>query len=176
MKMSTVETFSSFGTCTSRVRELPSRSITPPFAMRTGADLLNSAIARQRFNMLVVGVFAAFAVLLALGGLYAVLSHTVQQTRRDFGIRQALGATSARIVVTVASRAATPIIGGVVVGAAIAATVAELIASLLFGVKPDDPATLIAVTTLVLSASAIAVLIPALRAARVDLVTLLRQE
>ncbi len=148
----------------------------PPFALRTGADLLNSAIARQRFNMLVVGVFAAFAVLLALGGLYAVLSHTVQQTRRDFGIRQALGATSARIVATVASRAAVPIAGGVAIGVAVAVSVAELIASLLFGVKPDDPVTLVAVTALVLMASTIAVLIPALRAARVDLLALLRQE
>jgi putative ABC transport system permease protein len=148
----------------------------PLFALRTGADLLNSATASQRFNVLVVGVFAVFAVLLALGGLYAVLAHAIQQTRRDFGIRLALGATAVRIVRTVASRAAVPIVAGIVTGAAIAMTASGLIASLLFGVKPDDPFTLVAATMLVLLASMVAVLIPALRAARVDLVTLLRHD
>ena len=148
----------------------------PPFAIRTGTELLSTAIASQRFNMLVVGVFAIFAVTLALGGLYAVLAHAVQQTRRDFGIRQALGATGVRIVATVAGRAATPIIAGVAAGAIAAAAASGLIASLLFGVRPGDPATLAAAAGFVLAASTIAVWISAKRATRVDLVTLLRQE
>ena len=148
----------------------------PPFALRTGADLLSAAIATQRFNMLVVGVFAVFAVTLALGGLYAVLTHVVQQTRRDFGIRQALGATGVRIVGTVAGRAATPIIAGVATGAIAAAAGSGLITSLLFGVRPGDPVTLAAASGFVLMASMIAVWIPAQRTTRVDLVALLRQE
>jgi putative ABC transport system permease protein len=148
----------------------------PPFALRTGADLLSGAIASQRFNMLVVGVFAVFAVTLALGGLYAVLAHAVQQTRRDFGVRQALGATGVRIVGAVAGRAATPIIAGVAAGTVAAIAASGLIASLLFGVRPGDPATLAAAAGFVLAASIIAVWIPAQRATRVDLVTLLRHD
>jgi putative ABC transport system permease protein len=148
----------------------------PPFAVRTGADLLSAAIADRRFNMLVVGVFAVFAVMLALGGLYAVLAHAVQHTRRDFGIRQALGATGVRIIRTVAGRAATPIIAGIAAGTLAAASASGFIASLLFGVRPGDPGTLAAAAGFVLMASIIAVWIPAQRATRVDLVTLLRQE
>ncbi len=148
----------------------------PPFALRTGTDLLSAAIATQRFNMLIVGVFAFFAVTLALGGLYAVLAHAVEHTRRDFGIRQALGATGVRLIGSVAGRAAPPIVAGIAAGSLTAIAASGLIASLLFGVKPGDPVTLAAAAGFVLTASIIAVWVPAQRATRVDLVTLLRQE
>ena len=148
----------------------------PPFALRSGRDLLNSTIAIQRFNMLVVTLFAIFALTLALCGVYAVLAHAVQQTRRDSGIRMALGATGARIIRAIAVRALVPTIAGIGAGLAVVAAVSELLGSLLFGVTPNDPATLAAATLIVLTSAIVAVLIPAMRAARVDLVTLLRHE
>jgi predicted permease len=148
----------------------------PPFALLTGNDLLDATIAAQRFNMLVVTLFAIFALTLALCGLYAVLSHAVHQTRRDAGIRMALGATGARIIGTIAGRAAVPAIAGIAAGIAGAAAASGLISSLVYGVRPDDPRLLAAAALFVLLASAIAVVIPAMRASRVDLPALLRQQ
>jgi putative ABC transport system permease protein len=148
----------------------------PAFAMRSGTDLVNGTIAGQRFNMLVVGVFAAFALMMAIGGLYSVLAHAVQQARRDFGIRQALGATAARIVGSVLTRALWPALAGIGAGVLAASAASELISSLLFGVRPNDPVTLVAVVLLVLTMCLLAVLAPARRAARADLMTLLRHD
>jgi putative ABC transport system permease protein len=148
----------------------------PPFAMKTGAELVNGTIAIQRFNMLVIGVFAAFALILAISGLYAVLAQSVQQARRDFGIRQALGATGGRIARSVVGRALVPAISGVLAGGIAASAAAELIASQLFGVKPNDPITFAASGLLVLTISMLVVTAPALKAARVNLSTLLRHE
>jgi hypothetical protein len=148
----------------------------PAFAVRSGADLLKSTIAMQRFNLLVVTVFAVFALALALSGLHAVLLHAVEQTRRESGIRMALGATAGRIIRTIGSRALVPTIAGIAAGTAGAAAASELIASLLFGVRPSDPLTLAAAASAIFVASIIAVLIPASKAARGELVTLLRHE
>jgi putative ABC transport system permease protein len=148
----------------------------PVFAMRTVGDSIASTMAVQRFNMLVVGVFAVLALLLALTGLYAVLAHSVHVSLRDFGIRQALGAGRVRIVGSVLAQALRPAAVGVMAGAIAATAASELIASLLFGVKPNDPATIASVAFLILIASAGAVLAPALRAARVDPARLLRHE
>jgi len=148
----------------------------PAFAIRSGRDLLNGTIAGHRFNMLVVGIFAAFSLALAISGLYSVLAHAVQQARRDFGIRQALGATSGVIVRSVLTRALVPALIGIGVGGLVASAASELIASLLFGVRPNDPLTLATVALSVATLCVLAVLVPALRAARADLVTLLRHE
>jgi len=121
-------------------------------------------------------VFAALALVLALSGVYAVLAHSVQGARRDFGIRQALGATRVRIARVVLVQALWPAIVGIMAGVIVAMAASELIASLLFGVTPNDPATILSVAVMILAASAGAVLIPALRAARVDPAALLRHD
>lgn len=148
----------------------------PPFDMKTGTDLVNGTIAIQRFNMLVIGVFAAFALTIAVSGLYAVLAQAVQQARRDFGIRQALGATGGRIARSVLSRAFGPAAFGVIAGGVAALAASRMIASQLFGVAPNDPPTFIAAASVVLAISMLVVLGPALKAARADLPTLLRHE
>jgi putative ABC transport system permease protein len=148
----------------------------PPFAIKSGADLVNGTIAVQRFNMLVIGVFAAFALILAISGLYAVLAQSVQQSRRDFGIRQALGATGARIARSVLGRALVPAVAGVLAGGVAASMASRLIASQLFGVTPNDPLTFVAAGLLVLTISMLVVAAPALKATRVNLSTLLRHE
>lgn len=148
----------------------------PVYGLQSLSDALASTISAQRFNMLLVGVFAIFAITLALSGLYAVLAHSVHTARRDFGVRKALGATHHRIVITVIVQAMWPAIGGIAAGTAASIVAAELIASLLFGVRPNDPVTLGGVVMAMLVASIAAVMVPSLRAARVDPASLLRSE
>lgn len=148
----------------------------PVFDLRTIGDSIASATAAPRFNMLIVSVFAAVALVLALSGLYAVLAQSVQQARREFGIRQAIGATRARIARMVVLQAMWPIAAGIIAGAAGAMAASELIASMLHGVEPNDLATIATIAVVMLVASMGAVLTPAMRAARVDPATLLRSE
>lgn len=148
----------------------------PPFAISSAEDLVKGTIAVQRFNVLVIGVFAAFALILAISGLYAVLSQAVQQARRDFGIRQALGATGARITRLVIGRALAPAIAGILAGGGAASAASKLIASQLFGVTPNDPPTFVVSGLLVLTISMVVVSGPALRAPRINPSTLLRHD
>lgn len=148
----------------------------PVFALRSLEDSVAATMAVHRFNTLVVGVFAAFAIALALSGLYAVLAHSVQRARRDFGIRQALGASRARIIGTVVSQVLWPAAIGVAAGALAAMSASELIASLLFGVQPNDLSTIAMVVVATAIACVAAVLVPASRASRSDPALLLRAE
>jgi putative ABC transport system permease protein len=147
----------------------------PTFALRTGNDLIAATVTSQRFNLLVLGVFAIVAISLAIAGVYGVLSHFVQQSRRGFGIRQALGATTARIVVSVTSWAMAPVAIGVIAGGVAATAAVTFITSLLFGVSPNDPLTLLGVAAVVTIVAVIAVLPTAVRASRSDIAALLRQ-
>jgi hypothetical protein len=160
------------------VRDVVSRldETLPTFALRTGNDLIAATVAAQRFNLLVLGVFALVAISLAIAGVYGVLSHFVQQSRRAFGIRQALGATTARIVGAVLGWVIAPVAIGIIAGAAGATAAVASIRSLLFGVSPDDPMTVVGVMALVTCVAVIAVLPTAVRASRSDLAALLRQE
>jgi hypothetical protein len=148
----------------------------PAFAVRAGADLLAGVIAEQRFNMLVVTIFALLALVLAIFGLYAVLAHAVQQARRDTGIRMALGATRAGVIRAIAVRAMLPAAAGVIIGATAAAAGATLIASMVFGARANDALTLTTVGALVLAAALTVVLRAASGATRSELAMLLRHE
>ena len=148
----------------------------PAFALRTGHDLIAATVATQRFNLLVLSVFAIVAIGLAIAGVYGVLSHFVQQSRRGFGIRQALGATTARIVFAVLGWAMAPVAIGIIGGGAGASAIVASITSLLFGVSPNDPMTVVGVAALVTVVAVIAVLPTAVRASRSDIAALLRQE
>ena len=161
-----------------RAREIVANldSTLPPFALRTGNELVAGTMTAQRFNMLLLGVFAVLAMSLAVTGMYAVLSHFVQHARRDFGIRQALGATTGRIVASVMGWAMAPVLAGIAIGTLAASGASTLIASLLFGVSSNDPATLIVVAVTVTLISAASLLPTAIRASRGDVSALLRQE
>ena len=148
----------------------------PAFALRTGNELVAGTMTTQRFNMLVLGVLAVLAMSLAVTGMYAVLSHFVQHARRDFGIRQALGATTGRIVASVMGWAMAPVLAGIAIGTLAASGASTLIASLLFGVSSNDPSTLIVVAVAVTLISAASLLPTAIRASRNDVSALLRQE
>jgi predicted permease len=148
----------------------------PPIAMKTGEELVDGTIAGQRFNMLVIGAFAVFALILAISGLYLVLAQAVQQSRREFGIRQALGATGGRIVRSVLWRAMVPVLVGAIAGALGALVASQLVASQLFGVTPNDPSTFAASILFVMAMAMLVVAVPAWRAADANPSILLRHE
>jgi putative ABC transport system permease protein len=116
------------------------------------------------------------ALLIALGGVAAIASHSVALRTREIGIRMALGARQADAVALIVRRALTPVAIGSVAGLAIAALGSRVLVSQLYGVSPLDPASFAGAAAFLLSAAAAAAWLPARRAARVDPVTVLRNE
>jgi predicted permease len=148
----------------------------PIWAVRTMEQVISSSLAERRFTMLVLIIFAAAALLLAAVGIYGVMSYAVTRRIHELGIRAALGATRGEIVGLVLRQgmklAAIGMAGGLV--AALALT--RLMADLLYGVRPADPATLVAVTLLLGAIALLACYIPARRATAIDPVVALRCE
>jgi ABC-type antimicrobial peptide transport system permease subunit len=116
------------------------------------------------------------ALVLALVGIYGVVSYGVSQQRRELGIRMALGADARSVVALFLKRSALLAIVGAVAGIAAAIVSARLVAGMLYGVAPSDPVTYIGAAMLLGAASLAATAIPALRAARVDPTLTLRAE
>jgi putative ABC transport system permease protein len=126
--------------------------------------------------MELLGIFAGIAVLLAVMGIYGVMSYYVSQRTREIGIRVALGANSRDVLGLVVKLAAKLALIGVVVGMALALGVARLIATFLYGVSPSDPITYAAVAAVLIAVALLASFIPARRASKVDPMTALRYE
>jgi putative ABC transport system permease protein len=137
---------------------------------------MNQSMARQRFSTMMLGSFALFALLLAVVGVYGVMSHLVTQGAHDIGIRMALGAERNRILAMVLRQGMELTGAGIVVGLAGAALLTRVMASLLFGVSATDIATFALVPLVLVATAALATYIPARRATRVDPVTALRDE
>jgi predicted permease len=129
---------------------------------------VSASVARPRFAALMLGTFAAVAMVLASVGLYGVLSYSVSQRWREFGVRAALGASRRRLVMLVLREGLTLTAIGVVVGLAGAAALTRLMQSALFGVTPLDPASFALAASLLLAVAIAACLIPGVRAASVD--------
>jgi ABC-type antimicrobial peptide transport system permease subunit len=123
----------------------------------------------------IVGVFAAFAVLIAGIGLFGVVSYAVAQRRRELGVRAALGATPAGIVRLVIAQGLWPLVSGAVAGLAASALVARSLSSLLYGVVPYDPFTFAVVPLVLLTMALVACGVPARRAAGLDPLKAMRQ-
>jgi putative ABC transport system permease protein len=134
------------------------------------------ATARPRFRAVMVMTFAALALLLAMVGVFGVLSYAVQQRLREFGVRIALGASAGTILKMVLASAARVVGTGAIIGLVLAALLAQSIATFLFGVKPLDPLTFAGVVIVLGATAAIASLIPAYRASRIDPVVAFRTE
>jgi putative ABC transport system permease protein len=143
---------------------------------RTLTDLANLTTAPHRFRAVIVGTFAVLSTLLAMVGIFGVLSYSVQQRAREFGVRIALGATTGSVLRLVLHSAARTIGAGTVIGLGASALLARSISTFLFGVQPIDPVTFVSVALLLLFTAAIASAAPALRAARVDPVEAFRSE
>ena len=139
-------------------------------------DRMSQSMARQRFATLMLGSFALFALLLAVVGVYGVLSHLVSQGAHDIGVRMALGAERSRIQLMVLRQGMELTGAGIVLGLVGAALLTRAMASLLFGVSTTDVATFTAVPMILLTTAMLACYIPARRATRVDPVTALRDE
>lgn len=148
----------------------------PVVRLQTMDDILSRATAPARSSTILVGLFAGVALVLALIGVFGVLSYTVSQQTTEFGIRMALGATAPTVRRQVLGRGLRPVLGGIVVGLAGALGLAQFMRSLLFGVTPADPVTLFAVVALLVATAVGAAYIPARRATRVDPVQALRQQ
>jgi putative ABC transport system permease protein len=148
----------------------------PVTRVRTMEEVAAEATERPRFRAALVSVFAALALALAAVGIFGVLSFSVRERMREFGVRLALGATSADILRLVLG-AGVQIAGtGALLGVAAAALLTRTLASLLFGVTPLDPVTFVAAPALLVVTALVACVAPALRAVRVDPAVTLRQE
>ncbi|HEY9225673.1 MAG TPA: FtsX-like permease family protein, partial [Gemmatimonadaceae bacterium] len=146
------------------------------FDVQTMSERMSGSMARQRFATTMLGVFAAFAMLLAVVGIYGVMSHLVAQGSHDIGIRMALGAERQNILLMVLRQGTELTVAGVVAGLLGAVALTRVMASLLFGVSTTDVMTFAIVPVILIVTAMLATYIPALRATRVDPTVALREE
>jgi predicted permease len=146
------------------------------FDVQTMSSRMSTSLARQRFAMLMLGSFAAFALILAVVGVYGVMSYLVTQGAHDIGVRMALGAQRSSIVMMVLRQGMELTGVGVVLGLIGAALLTRVMASLLFGVGTTDAVTFSSVPIILVAIALLASFIPARRATRVNPVVALRDE
>ncbi len=137
-------------------------------------DLVDKATSPRRFLVMLLGGFAAFALLLASLGIYAVISYSVNQRVQEIGIRMALGASPADLQRGILLRTLALALFGLALGMAASRALTSMLGSLLFGVTSGDPATYLSVGALLMAVAAIAGYIPAWRASRIDPMIVLR--
>ncbi|MGE0042706.1 MAG: ABC transporter permease [Vicinamibacterales bacterium] len=148
----------------------------PLFAVRPMDVVVQEGVGSQRLTLLLLGGFAAMALVLAAVGVFGVTAYTVSQRTHEFGLRMALGADRPTVLRLVFAEGARVAGTGVVLGLAGAVALAGLMRSLVFEVAPRDPATLAATGAILLAVSLAACYLPARRATRVDPATALRME
>jgi putative ABC transport system permease protein len=147
-----------------------------PYDITTLDRFLNESIAPRRLNLVVLLTFAGTAMLLALIGIYGVMSYSVSQRTHEIGIRSALGASRADVVGMVVWQGVRVAAAGIVVGVASALMLTHVMSSLLFEVEPTDPPTLAIAAMMLALAAVMASAVPALRAGAVDPLVALRCE
>lgn len=154
------------------------REIAPdvPVKIASFEDRLSQNVAAPRFRMLLLAIFAALAVALAVAGIYGIASFTVHQRTPEIGLRMALGADSRDVLKMVLVQSVRLGIIGLAVGLAAAFAASRLLSAMLFRVKPNDPLTYGAVTGLIALVTLAASYVPARRAARLDPVVALRHD
>jgi ABC-type antimicrobial peptide transport system permease subunit len=139
-------------------------------------EVVSRSISRQRFNVLLMTVFGASALLLAAIGIYGLMAYSVAQRTREIGIRMALGAEAQQVRKMVVFQGMRLAVIGVVVGLVAAFALTRLMASFLFGVQARDPMVFIAMPVLLTLVSVVAVWLPARRASTVNPLVALRYE
>jgi putative ABC transport system permease protein len=148
----------------------------PIFAVRTMDEIVARSLAERRFSLLLMAAFAGLTVILATLGLYGMLAQRVELRRREIGVRMSLGATSRGVFGLVVRQGVAIVAAGLALGVAASYALGGLVASLVFGIRPEDAVARVLVATLISAVGTAACLIPARRAARVDPITALRNE
>jgi ABC-type antimicrobial peptide transport system permease subunit len=148
----------------------------PVAAVRTMDEILDLDVADRHQQMVLLGSFAALALLLASIGLYGVLSYVVLQRSRELGLRMALGATAGSVMRMVVARGLTLTAMGLAIGLALAWALTRTLENLLYGVAAGDPATFGSVVGLLALIALAACYIPARRASRLDPIAVLRAD
>ena len=139
-------------------------------------EVMAKALGRPRFYLSLLGTFAAVAIVLAIAGLYGVLSYVVAQRTREMGIRAALGSPTRGLMGLVTRDGLGLVAGGVVIGLAGGAAVTRLMAFMLYGVSPLDTAAWVGAVVVMVSAGVVATVVPASRATRADPLIAMRTE
>src|SRR5256714_541214 len=138
--------------------------------------IVSEAIARQRFSMLLLGIFAALALVLAAVGIYGVMSYSVAQRIHEIGIRMALGARRTDVLKMIVNQGLKLVSIGMMLGLAAAFLLTRVLQSLLFGISATDPVTFFGISLVLLAVAILASYLPALRATKVDPIIALRAQ
>jgi putative ABC transport system permease protein len=148
----------------------------PLLNIRTMDDSVSASLSQERFTMLLLGAFAGLALLLAVVGIYSVMSYSVSRRTNEIGIRVALGASRGDVLLLVVRQAMLLALIGSAIGIAGALALSRLMASQLYGVRPTDPVTFVTVAALLMIVALAASYLPARRAMRVEPMAALRYE
>jgi putative ABC transport system permease protein len=148
----------------------------PLYGVRSMDDFVGTAVSQPRFRTFVLAAFAGVAFVLALVGVYGVVSRTAAQRTQEIGVRVALGARPAQIIALVLQQALVPVVAGLVAGVAGAFMLSRMVTALLFEVTPTDAAAYAIAPCALLLAAAVATSLPAHRASRIDPLVSLRSE
>lgn len=148
----------------------------PVYLIRTLSSLISNSLAKPRFYALLLSIFAAVGLLLTMVGVYGVISYSVSERTREIGVRVALGATWGQISKMILSQGMSVTFIGIVIGLVGAYAISRVVESLLFEVSATDTLIFVVVPILLAAVSAVACLVPARRAAKVDPMVALREE
>ena len=148
----------------------------PVLDIRTLDAIVEQSLGQRPLAMRLLAAFALLALVLATVGIYSVLAYTVRQRVREIGIRMALGAPVKGLLGMIVVEGLKPTLIGIAIGLGLAAALVRVMATLLFGVSQHDPGTFSGVALIMIVVGAVATLIPAYRATRVDPIVTLRAE